>query len=465
MAEQELLVRIKVDAASSEKAVRDLQKQLTTADARLEKFGKTAANSSKRTQNFNRSLGMSGIQVGQFAGQVQGGQNALLAFSQQFADISMMLGPTGGVLGGLVAVGAAIYAITQSSDVATKDLEEMTAALEDMTKAQATVYLAEITKEIEDQQKVVDDLNRDLNRRRSGRSAAARTDEQRAKLRVEQQAELDKEIKRLEELETAQLRVNRALEELPQRWVEPLNSITAIGDAWQRAGELAREAEAQMRITNGSELGPAAAGVSGEFTNGSIFGQGVGTDFYGFQLEQEQAALAQRVEMNQEALDEMQRNEEIAAAAKQSILGSAGTAIVALMGKNNKAAIKVQKAFTLATAGISIATGIARAQELGYPANLAEMARVAAVGASVITTIKGSNIGSGTSAATVASGSASSPAVYTPPTPTQNVTTENTTTNEILDELRQFGGDELLPVEYTRRLVASIAEVERQGGV
>ncbi|MFW5829177.1 MAG: hypothetical protein ACOCXA_02845, partial [Planctomycetota bacterium] len=51
-------------------------------------------------------------------------------------------------------------------------------------------------------------------------------------------------------------------------------------------------------------------------------------------------------------------------------------------------AIKIQKTISLVQSGISIATGIARAQELGFPANLAEAARVAALGVKVATTIK-----------------------------------------------------------------------------
>ncbi|UTC27975.1 tail length tape-measure protein 1 [Stenotrophomonas phage A1432] len=50
----------------------------------------------------------------------------------------------------------------------------------------------------------------------------------------------------------------------------------------------------------------------------------------------------------------------------------------------------VSKAFSVAQAAMSIATGLAKAQELGFPANLAEMARVAATGASIVAQINGS---------------------------------------------------------------------------
>lgn len=55
-----------------------------------------------------------------------------------------------------------------------------------------------------------------------------------------------------------------------------------------------------------------------------------------------------------------------------------------------RALFAVSKAFSVAQAAMSIATGLAKAQELGFPANLGEMARVAATGASILAQINGS---------------------------------------------------------------------------
>ncbi len=59
--------------------------------------------------------------------------------------------------------------------------------------------------------------------------------------------------------------------------------------------------------------------------------------------------------------------------------------------KAYKALFAVSKAFSIAQAAMSISTGLAKAQELGWPANLAEMARVAATGAGIVSQIQGSN--------------------------------------------------------------------------
>jgi hypothetical protein len=59
--------------------------------------------------------------------------------------------------------------------------------------------------------------------------------------------------------------------------------------------------------------------------------------------------------------------------------------------KAYQALFAVSKAFSVAQAAMSIATGLVKAQELGFPANLAEMARVAATGAGIVSQIRGAN--------------------------------------------------------------------------
>ena len=69
---------------------------------------KGSKKAGKAIGGMGRNVGMAGVQIGQFAGQIQGGQSALLAFSQQGADIGMLFGPAGMIAGGIVAVGAAL---------------------------------------------------------------------------------------------------------------------------------------------------------------------------------------------------------------------------------------------------------------------------------------------------------------------------------------------------------------------
>lgn len=97
------------------------------------------------------------------------------------------------------------------------------------------------------------------------------------------------------------------------------------------------------------------------------------------QFQQEQAQM------------EQQRIQTQLGAASQMFDGLAGLA-KSYAGEQStayKALFAISKAFSVAQAAMSISTGLAKAQELGFPANLAEMARVAATGASILAQING----------------------------------------------------------------------------
>ena len=96
---------------------------------------KGSNSAAKASANLSRSIGMGGVQMGQFAGQIQGGQNALLAFSQQGTDIGMLFGPAGMIAGGIFAVGAAIAAtLIPSLSEATDNTGDLEKAMESLRK-------------------------------------------------------------------------------------------------------------------------------------------------------------------------------------------------------------------------------------------------------------------------------------------------------------------------------------------
>ena len=113
--------------------------------------------------------------------------------------------------------------------------------------------------------------------------------------------------------------------------------------------------------------------------------------------------LANKAISQQEYADEMARIEEAKANAERMIAIKGFKDIFSALGQHNEKMLKVAKAFAIAEAVVSIARGIAKAQELGFPANIAEMARVAATGAQVYSMIKGASA-SGASAAAAPSG-------------------------------------------------------------
>lgn len=112
--------------------------------------------------------------------------------------------------------------------------------------------------------------------------------------------------------------------------------------------------------------------------------------------ELERQDLLRRLE--KQFADEQQQRQQ---AINQAQLGAAATMFDGLAGlakayggeqsRAYRTLFAISKAFSVAQAAMSIATGLAKAQELGFPANLAEMARVAATGAGIVASIRGSN--------------------------------------------------------------------------
>ena len=110
-----------------------LQKEIESLRASAQRtkapLGGLEQGAKKAGQGFSlagRGAGQAGIQVQQFVGQIQGGQNAMLALSQQGADLGIVLGaPLAGVIIGLGAslAGFLLPNLFDSKN-ATDDLEE-----------------------------------------------------------------------------------------------------------------------------------------------------------------------------------------------------------------------------------------------------------------------------------------------------------------------------------------------------
>ncbi len=95
------------------------------------KVSKSSKAVNKAVAGMSRGAGQAGIQMQQFIGQVQGGQNALLAFSQQSADLGFVLGfPLAGAISGITAsiVGLLLPSLF-SSKSKMEELEKITEEL------------------------------------------------------------------------------------------------------------------------------------------------------------------------------------------------------------------------------------------------------------------------------------------------------------------------------------------------
>lgn len=106
-------------------------RSLTTLDTKVSKTSK-AVNANMGS--LGRTAGQAGIQIQQLIGQIQGGQSAMLALSQQGADLGFVLGVP--LLGAVVGIGASIAGMLLPNLMDTKTaLEKVDEVTQNVTAA------------------------------------------------------------------------------------------------------------------------------------------------------------------------------------------------------------------------------------------------------------------------------------------------------------------------------------------
>jgi hypothetical protein len=146
-----------IDAAKHAKGMDLVQREYDQTAERAKRVTSNvvAMNSSVAAQTGfmtrNRSVfQQAGYQIGDFAVQVQGGQSALVAFSQQGSQLLGVLGPWGAVMGAVLAVGSSLAGVLWNMGEATEKtkkkaktftdrVEEADAALAAMSATAANV--------------------------------------------------------------------------------------------------------------------------------------------------------------------------------------------------------------------------------------------------------------------------------------------------------------------------------------
>jgi len=143
----------------------------------------------------------------------------------------------------------------------------------------------------------------------------------------------------------------------------------------------------------------------------------------------------------------------------QQSAANAGIQLVAAFGSKS---FQAQKNAAIATSLVNIAGGVAQALNNPYPANLGFAAQVAAEGAALISTIKSTNISGGGSSASISSASATLPT--TPQAAPTVGAFEISGLSELANEIKNLDPDQVLPVGYTQRILASLESVQRLQG-
>lgn len=144
----------------------------------------------------------------------------------------------------------------------------------------------------------------------------------------------------------------------------------------------------------------------------------------------------------------------------QQSAANAGIQLIAAFGSKS---FQAQKNAAIATSLVNITAGVAKALNNEYPMNLAYAAQVASEGAGLISTIKSTNIGGGGgSIGSISSASATLPT--TPQSAPQVGSFEIVGLSAIADEIKNLDPDQVLPVGYTQRILASLESVQRLQG-
>ena len=120
-------------AAAINKSLDTTKSKMSTLDTQVTKTSR-AVNTG--LSSVGRSAGQAGIQLQQFIGQIQGGQDAMLALSQQGADLGFVLGVP--LLGAIIGISASLAGMLLPSlfetNDATEDLEKSLKSIENVIK-------------------------------------------------------------------------------------------------------------------------------------------------------------------------------------------------------------------------------------------------------------------------------------------------------------------------------------------
>lgn len=136
---------VRVQATGAEQAAKQLDNLSSSAgkaDSSTKKLTDTTTAATPKMNAMRASIGNAGYQVQDFIVQIQGGQSALTAFTQQGSQLVSAFNPIAGtVLTIATVIGGALYASLSNSTDTAKQLEEATKFLDDaLNEATPGVY-------------------------------------------------------------------------------------------------------------------------------------------------------------------------------------------------------------------------------------------------------------------------------------------------------------------------------------
>ena len=129
----EKVVKLRTETEKVKPAAKNAGDAVDRLSRKMANFGNTTNGARKNTNRFNATMQNAGYQVGDFFVQVQSGQNALVAFSQQGAQLAGLLP---GLTGAIVGVGLVLGSMLARNLMAGSDLfKSFRESVEDATKS------------------------------------------------------------------------------------------------------------------------------------------------------------------------------------------------------------------------------------------------------------------------------------------------------------------------------------------
>lgn len=169
---------IKTDTTETKKGVKDLkalEQQGKRTEAAVDNLTESTQDLNQSSKNLKtglggagRGAGQAGIQIQQFVGQVQAGQDPMVAFSQQAADLGIVLGVPllGAVLGIAGALGTvllpSLFKAKESFEDLIEKADDLDISLRETSPALFALKVAELEKQIRETEKAIEEETKTL---------------------------------------------------------------------------------------------------------------------------------------------------------------------------------------------------------------------------------------------------------------------------------------------------------------
>ena len=154
-------------AKNAEAAIDGVGGAAASAAAGVGQLGTKMTGTAKAVSQATTSMGSArsaaqqlGYQIQDISVQLQSGTNAMVVFGQQGSQIASLFGPTGAIVGAVLAVAAAIgTSLVSSAKEATQTLAELTDQVDSLTAAQKEYLKISIGESIKEQTWSLNELN------------------------------------------------------------------------------------------------------------------------------------------------------------------------------------------------------------------------------------------------------------------------------------------------------------------